>query len=44
MTGYLLQAQYDRVTQYLDPILYAMIAAAMGWYVWRVIRLSRQGV
>lgn len=41
ITGYVLQSQYERVTQYLDPILWVMIALALGWYVWRVIKLSR---
>ncbi|GIT92688.1 alkaline phosphatase [Jannaschia pagri] len=36
--GYVLQAQYDRIADYLDPILYAMVALGLGYYVWRLIR------
>lgn len=36
--GYLLQSQYDRVGAYIDPILYAVVAIGIGYYVLRLIR------
>lgn len=36
--GYVLRSQYDRVQNWLDPILYVMIAAGLGYYVWRLLR------
>lgn len=39
--GYVLQSQYDRVADYIDPLLYAMIAIGLGYYVFRFLRQSR---
>lgn len=40
--GYVLQSQYDRVAEYLDPLLYVMVAVGVGYYVIRL--LQRRGV
>ncbi|WP_179378126.1 DedA family protein [Jannaschia marina] len=36
--GYILQSQYDRVADFIDPILYALVVVALGYYVVRFIR------
>lgn len=36
--GYALQSHYDRVANWLDPILWLMIALALGWYAVRLFR------
>ena len=34
--GYLLQSQYDRVADYLNPISTAVVVLIIGWYLYRV--------
>ncbi|WP_371155665.1 DedA family protein [Jannaschia sp. 2305UL9-9] len=41
--GYTLQSQYDRVADYLDPILWVLLALAVGYYVLRLIRQRSTG-
>ncbi|CTQ49354.1 DedA family protein [Jannaschia donghaensis] len=36
--GYVLQSQYDRVAEYLDPMIYVMLAAGLGYYIWRLVQ------
>jgi len=34
--GYLLESQYDRVSQYVDPVSKAVLIGLLGWYLYRV--------
>lgn len=36
--GYVLQSQYDKVSGWLDPVTWVVIAALVGTYLWRLIR------
>lgn len=36
--GYLLQSQYERVSGWLNPVSNVVLAALVGWYLYRVIR------
>jgi membrane protein DedA with SNARE-associated domain len=36
--GYLLQSQYERVSEWLNPVSNAVLAALVLWYLYRVIR------
>ncbi len=36
--GYLLQSQYDKVAGWVNPVSTAILVAALGWYLFRVIR------
>ena len=35
--GYLLESQYERVAEYVDPVSKAVLAGLVLWYVYRVI-------
>ncbi|MEM9797191.1 MAG: DedA family protein [Pseudomonadota bacterium] len=39
--GYVLQSQYDRIAQWMDPATWVVIGAVVGIYVWRLLRQSR---
>lgn len=34
--GYLLESQYERVAQYVDPVSKAILIGLVGWYLYRV--------
>jgi membrane protein DedA with SNARE-associated domain len=34
--GYLLESQYDRVSQYVDPVSKGILILLVGWYLYRV--------
>lgn len=34
--GYLLESQYERVSQYVDPVSKAVLIGLLGWYLYRV--------
>jgi membrane protein DedA with SNARE-associated domain len=36
--GLVLGAQYDRVAGWIDPVSWAVVAAVVGAYVWRLVR------
>ncbi len=36
--GYLLQSQYERVSGWVNPVSNVVLAALVGWYLYRVIR------
>jgi membrane protein DedA with SNARE-associated domain len=38
--GYLLQSQYERVSEWLNPVSNAVLAALVLWYLYRVIRFK----
>ncbi|WP_231701459.1 DedA family protein [Halopseudomonas xinjiangensis] len=40
--GYVLEAQYEKVTDYLDPISVAVIALIVITYIYRLVRLKRR--
>ncbi len=40
--GYLLESQYERVSQYLNPVSTAVVVAIAAWYVWRVATYRRR--
>lgn len=35
--GYILQSQYDRIADYLDPVLLVLVAVGIGYYILRLI-------
>jgi len=35
--GYLLESQYERVAQYVDPVSKAVLIGLLGWYLYRVV-------
>ncbi|WP_128253782.1 DedA family protein [Falsirhodobacter deserti] len=37
LTGYILESQYDRVQQWLNPISTTVVLAIIGFYLWGVI-------
>ena len=39
--GYLLESQYEKVADWLNPISTAIIVGIVGYYIFRVIRQSR---
>jgi ABC-type nickel/cobalt efflux system permease component RcnA len=39
--GYLLQGQYERVSDWLNPVSNVLFAALAIWYVFRVMRFHR---
>ncbi|WP_374470408.1 DedA family protein [Phenylobacterium sp.] len=41
--GYLLADQYHRVERFLDPVSWAVLAAVVGLYLWRVARARPRG-
>jgi membrane protein DedA with SNARE-associated domain len=38
--GYLLQSQYERVSEWLNPVSNAVLAVLVLWYLYRVIRFK----
>ena len=40
--GYLLEAQYERVAGWLDPVSWIVVGALVAVYVWRLVRQARQ--
>jgi membrane protein DedA with SNARE-associated domain len=40
--GWLLGMQFPRISQFLGPITWAVVAIGLGWYAWRVVRLKRE--
>ena len=41
--GYVLEANYDRVEQWLSPATWVVLGAIIVGYVWRVVRWRRDG-
>ena len=39
--GYLLQGQYERVSDWLNPVSNVLFAALAVWYLYRVVRFNR---
>ena len=35
--GYLLESQYERIAEYLDPVSKAVLIGLLGWYIYRVV-------
>ena len=40
--GYVLEAQYERVAGWLDPISWVVVGALVAVYVWRLVRQERK--
>ncbi len=40
--GYLLEAQYERVAGWLDPVSWVVVGALVAVYVWRLVRQARE--
>ena len=40
--GYLLEAQYERVAGWLDPVSWIVVGALVAVYVWRLVRQARE--
>jgi membrane protein DedA with SNARE-associated domain len=40
--GWFLGSQFPQIQKVLGPLTWAVIAIALGWYVWRVIQLRRE--
>lgn len=38
LAGFLLESQYDRVQAWINPVSTIVIALAVGWYVFRLVR------
>lgn len=47
LSGYILESQYERVQDWLNPVSTAVVIGIVGWYLWRVIsydhRIARKG-
>jgi membrane protein DedA with SNARE-associated domain len=41
--GYLLQSQYERVSDYLNPVSTAVVVLITGWYLYRVVTFRANG-
>ncbi len=41
--GYLLQSQYERVADYLNPVSTAVVILVVGWYLYRVVTFRTGG-
>jgi hypothetical protein len=41
--GYLLQSQYERVADYLNPVSTAVVVLIIGWYLYRVVTFRADG-
>jgi membrane protein DedA with SNARE-associated domain len=41
--GYLLQSQYDRVSDYLNPVSTIVVVLIIGWYLYRVVTFRADG-
>lgn len=40
--GYLLESQYERVAQYVDPVSKAILIGLVGWYLYRVATFKKR--
>ncbi|WP_299648215.1 DedA family protein [uncultured Jannaschia sp.] len=40
--GYLLEAQYERVAGWLDPVSWVVVGTLVAVYVWRLVRQARE--
>ncbi len=41
MLGYVLEAQYERVAGWVNPLSWVVLAVFVAWYLWRLLRQSR---
>jgi membrane protein DedA with SNARE-associated domain len=41
--GYLLQSQYERVSDYLNPVSTVVVVLIIGWYLYRVVTFRAVG-
>jgi membrane protein DedA with SNARE-associated domain len=41
--GYLLQSQYNRVADYLNPVSTVVVVLIIGWYLYRVVTFRADG-
>jgi membrane protein DedA with SNARE-associated domain len=41
--GYLLQSQYERVSDYLNPVSTVVVVLIIGWYLYRVVTFRSAG-
>ena len=39
--GYALEARYEQVARWLDPVTHAVLALALVAYVWRLVKVRR---
>jgi membrane protein DedA with SNARE-associated domain len=42
VAGYLLESQYDRVAEWMNPVSNAVLVGLVGWYLWRVATFGRR--
>jgi membrane protein DedA with SNARE-associated domain len=42
LAGYLLESQYEKVSQWLNPVSTVVLAGVVGWYFWRVATFRRK--
>lgn len=40
--GYMLESQYERVAQYVDPVSKAILIGLLGWYLYRVVTFKKR--
>ncbi|MGF6272487.1 membrane protein DedA with SNARE-associated domain [Massilia sp. UYP11] len=40
--GYMLESQYERVAQYVDPVSKAVLIGLLGWYLYRVATFKKR--
>lgn len=40
--GYMLESQYERVAQYVDPVSKAILIGLFGWYLYRVATFKKR--
>lgn len=40
--GFLLESQYERVAQYVDPVSKAVLIGLLGWYLYRVATFKKR--
>jgi len=40
--GYMLESQYERVAQYVDPVSKAILIGLLGWYLYRVATFKKR--
>lgn len=40
--GFLLESQYERVAQYVDPVSKAILIGLLGWYLYRVATFKKR--
>lgn len=41
LLGYALEAQYQKVSSWLDPLSWLVLAGFVAWYLWRLLRQER---